>query len=288
MKRELNFDSECKEWGPDTSSGFRYIEFHAGEKFTIKAENIYFLVFFLTGEVSVSCKEYENIHFRSGQMVLHSLDAGCEWKSHLDTSCIILVIDHDLLPCDRKGIKENAEAWMDIVYTSRPLPIKSVLKDFLRSVKRYLDDGISSSFMHTIKRQEFSLIFKSYYTPDEICLFSLPIVRESHEFKTFVMDNYLKMKGLKEFVDLSGMNLSQFNRKFKLHFKETPYQWLTKQRAKHIYQELSLTNRSFIAIAKEFHFSDASHFNRYCKSMYGASPTVIRRTSLAVSKKTNL
>ena len=137
--------------------------------------------------------------------------------------------------------------------------------------------------MHTMKRQELSLLFRGYYTQDEIYPFSLPIVSETHEFKSFVMDNYLKMKGLKEFVDLSGMNLSQFNRKFKSHFKESPYQWLIKQRAKSVYQELSLTNKSFIAIAKEFHFSDASHFNRYCKSMYGASPSKIRNAPFSAA-----
>ncbi len=282
MKQIIN--SGSKEWGPNTKSGFRYIEVRKDQKIVVKPQNTYYLVFFLTGEVSVSCKQYDNAHFHSGQMILHSLKNGCEWKALLDTSCIILVLDNDILPSDRRAIKENAESWLDAMPTSQPLPVKPALKDFLRSVKRYLADGFSCSFMHTMKRQELSLIFRGYYTPDEIYPFSLPIVSETHEFKTFVMNNYLKMKGLKEFVDLSGMNLSQFNRKFKEHFKESPYQWLIKQRAKHVYQELSLTNKSFTEIAKEFHFSDASHFNRYCKSMYGTSPTEIRKASLIAAQ----
>lgn len=275
------FDSEDNEWGKNTKSRFRYFDIKKDEIFDIKAENIYNLVFFLTGEVLVSCKEYNNLHFHSGQMGLYSLKYGCEWKPLRDTSCIILLMDNDILPSNRKIIKADTELWLDILPASKPLTIKPILKDFLRSVKRYIDDGVSYSFMHTMKRQELSLIFRAYYTQDEIYPFTLPVVLETHEFKTFVMDNYLKMKGLKEFVDLSGMNLSQFNRKFKSHFKESPYQWLIKQRAKHIYQELALTNKSFIEIAKEFHFSDASHFNRYCKSMYGTLPSKIRNHSLS-------
>lgn len=282
MKQNLNFNND-NEWGTNTKSGFKYIEVCKDEKFIINAENNFYLVFFLTGEISVSCKDYENVHFHGGQMVLHSMKFGCEWTSLLDTSCIALVLDNDILPCDRKVIKEYAELWLDTVPSSQPLQIKPVLKHFLKSVKKYLNDDISCSLMHTMKRQELSLIFRRYYSQEEIYPFSLPLVCKTHEFKTFVMDNYLKMKGLKEFVDLSGMNLSQFNRKFKSHFKESPYQWLIKQRAKHVYQELSLTNKSFTAIAQEFHFSDASHFNRYCKSMYGGSPSEIRKASLAVA-----
>ena len=88
------------------------------------------------------------------------------------------------------------------------------------------------------------------------------------------------MKGVKEFVDLSGMNLSTFNRKFKTHFNQSPYQWLIKQKSKHIYHELSTTNKSLATIARDFHFADASHFNRYCKAMFGASPSKIRENIL--------
>ena len=283
MKRNLHLDNGGKEWGPNAKSGFKYIEASKDQKFIVHAENTFHLVFILTGEILVSCREYENVHFHAGQMILHSMKFGCEWTSILDTSFIVLVLDNDILPCDRTAIKEYAELWLDTIPSTQPLRIKPVLKNFLLSVKKYLNDDITCSFMHTMKRQELSLIFRKYYTQEEIYPFTLPVVQQTHEFKMFVMNNYLKMKGLKEFVDLSGMNLSQFNRKFKSHFNESPYQWLIKQRAKHVYHELSLTNRTFTEIAKEFHFSDASHFNRYCKSMYGTSPTEIRRGSLVAA-----
>ena len=112
---------------------------------------------------------------------------------------------------------------------------------------------------------------------EELVPFFFPTVRRTHAFESFIMNNYLKVKGVQEFVDLSGMNLSTFNRKFKSHFKQSPYQWLIQQKSKHIYHDLSATNKTFAAIAREYDFSDASHFNRYCKAMFGASPSTVRK-----------
>ena len=91
------------------------------------------------------------------------------------------------------------------------------------------------------------------------------------------MENYLKMKGVKEFVDLSGLNVNTFNRKFKAHFGMSPYQWMIKQKSKHILHSLKTSDKSIADIMREFEFSDASHFNRYCKNVFGETPSDIRK-----------
>lgn len=285
MKPKLYFSkhADCQVCTETTQLGFKYVERMKGEEYVAKVANAYTIVFFLEGKALVTCNEFKDVPFHEGQMALWPLHVKCEWKSVTNVSCIILFGDNDLTICDRKIIKEHADLWLEVVPTFRPLTIRLRLAEFLHGVKNYLDDGITCPYMHKLKQRELSTILRAYYSPDELVSFFLPTVRNNHDFEWFIMDNYLKMKGVKEFVDLSGMNLRTFNRKFKAHFKESPYQWIIKQRAKHIHYELTSTNKSFSSIAKEFHFSDASHFNRYCKSMYGDSPSKIRRGVLITS-----
>lgn len=285
MRPKLYFSkhTDCRVCTETTKLGFRYVETTKGEKYVANKADTYIVVFFLEGKVLVTCNEHKNVPFHGGQMALWPIQAKCEWKSVTNASCIVLLGDNDLSVCDRKVIKEHADLWLEVVPGFHGLPIKPRLMEFLHVVKNYLEDGITCPYMHKTKQRELSTIFRAYYSQDELLPFFLPTIRNNHDFEWFVMNNYLKMKGVKEFVDLSGMNLSTFNRKFKSHFKETPYQWLIKQRAKHIYYELENTDKNFSSIAKEFHFSDASHFNRYCKSMYGTSPSRIRGGALTTT-----
>ena len=282
MKPELCFckHKSCKNCTETSPRLFRYLETKKNEKYTFMMKDNYALIFVLSGEAIVSCNEFVNVRFQTGEIVHCPMNANCVWENVTDMKTIMIKAKPELPPCDERSLKENAELWLNAVFTFQPLPIRSRLTTFLESVKLYLDDGVMCPYMHESKMLELSVLFRAYYSPEELIGFFFPAVRYTHEFELFVMNNYLKMKGVKEFVDLSGMNLSTFNRKFKTHFKQSPYQWLIKQKSKHIYHELSTTDKSLAAIAREFHFTDASHFNRYCKAMFGASPSKIRENML--------
>ena len=267
---------DCSVCTEVTNRGFEYIETQKGETHVFEMVDAYTLVFILSGEALVSCNEFVRVLFSKGEILLWPMNSNCEWESLSDTMAIVLTENNELPPCDSKALREYAEMWLNTVSEFKGLEIRPRMMEFLLSVKSYLDDGITCPYMHKAKLKELSTVFRAYYSPQELIEFFLPTVRQTHEFEQFVMNNYLRMKGVKEFVDLSGMKLSTFNRKFKNHFNESPYQWLIKQKSKHIYYALSSTNKSIVSISREFHFTDASHFNRYCKSMFGASPSKIR------------
>lgn len=283
MKPKLYFceHADCRICTESTDQDFKYIGTKKGEKHVFEMADTYTIAFILSGEALVSCNEFVNVLFRKDEIILWPMNSNCAWESLTDTSAIVLSGNNELAPCDSKALKEHADLWLSTIPEFTGLHIKPRLKEFLYSVKKYIDDGITCPYMHSAKQRELSAVFRAYYSPKELMEFFLPTVRNTYEFETFVMNNYLKMKGVREFVDLSGMNLSTFNRKFKTYFKESPYQWLIKQRSKHIYYNLTSTDLSFANIAKEFHFTDASHFNRYCKSIFGESPSKIRENALA-------
>lgn len=281
MKSGLNYcrHADCKRCMETTNRKFRYIETEKGEKYIFEMAETYTIVFILSGAVLLSCNEYAGASLQAEEVALWFTNSNHVWEAVTNTTSIVFTGNNIMIPYDRKVLAEHTDNWLNTIPGFRNLPIKPQLMEFLYSVKNYLDDGIACPYMHECKEWELSLIFRTYYSQEELMSFFLPAVYHARDFELFVMNNYLKIKGVKEFVDLSGMNLSAFNRKFKAHFKESPYQWLIKQRSKHIYHALTSTNKSFAIIAKEFYFTDASHFNHYCKSMFGDSPSKIREKS---------
>lgn len=279
METKLYFceHADCRVCTETVEKGFEYIETQKGEKYVFEMTDSYTIAFILKGSALVSCNEYIDVPFKEGEIIIWPTKSQCSWESLSDTAAIVMQGSGEMLPCDRIALKGYADYWLNAIPQFKGLAIKPRLMEFLISVKNYLNDGITCPHIHKSKQYELATIFRAYYSPDELMSFFLPIIKNTHEFEHFIMDNYLHMKGVKEFVDLSGMNLSTFNRKFKAHFKESPYQWIIKQKSKHIYHELSTTDNSLASIARNFHFSDASHFNRYCKSKFGASPSEIRK-----------
>ena len=276
-KSMLRKHEDCRKCAETVLNGFKYITTKEKEKYIFKMLDTFTLVFMLKGKAFVSCNEFTYIPVNEGEMILWPMNSICTWESATDTTSIVLEGTNDISVCDKKALREHSDKWLNEAPAFNTLPIRPQLNTFLSSVKEYVEDEINCPHLHKAKLLELSILFRAYYSPKELMTFFLPTVRNTHEFEMFVMNNYLKMKGVKEFVDLSGMNIGTFNRKFKSHFQMSPYQWLIKQKSKHIYYDLTVTDKSFTEIYKLYKFTDSSHFNRYCKTMFGCSPTNIRK-----------
>lgn len=273
--------TNCRTCTEKIEHGFKYVEVKTGEKYTFAATDTFTILFIIKGEALISCNEFRNVPFKEQEIAVWSINSNSVLVAETDITFIVLNGDNNIIIFDENALKDYEEKWLYTIPEFKGLAIKPQLMTCLHSVKNFLNDKISCPYMHRVKQRELSLIFRSYYSIEELAEIFIPVVCNTDDFKVFIMNNYLNMKGVKEFVDLSGMNISTFNRKFKAHFNESPYQWLIKQKSKHVYHALSATNKRISDISREFHFSDASHFNRYCKTMFGASPSKIRDRHLS-------
>ncbi|GHU08849.1 hypothetical protein FACS189431_5840 [Alphaproteobacteria bacterium] len=91
------------------------------------------------------------------------------------------------------------------------------------------------------------------------------------------MEQYLSVKNIDELVKLSGLKRKTFDRQFNDEFGMPPYQWILKQKAKHIYYALSETNEQMQEIMKRYGFTIAPHFTRFCKDYFNATPLELRK-----------
>lgn len=257
---------------------FNYVESHPGEELRFDGAETYILIFMLSGKAKVTCNNFSDVDFIADRVCLLPESCQYKWETLEYTTLITFKPNKYTNPCDLESLKFYTEHWLSEESSFARLHIKSRLKSFLISIKDYLQDGINCSYLHQAKREELSVLLKAYYSTEELTEFFIPLIKDSDEFENLIMNNYLKMKGVKEFVNFSGLNLSTFNRKFKAQFGESPYQWMIKQRSKHILLALNAKDKSIANIMREFGFTDASHFNRYCKTMFGAPPTELRKS----------
>lgn len=271
-----NKKKQCKDCKELDNPAFRYIESSAGERIVFKNSRTYTMVFILSGEALITCNEFVNVPFKAGEFTMFPISSSCVWENVTDTTGIVLETKRSLNICDRKSVKYYADQFLNVEPTFKGMPMKPRMLEFLASMKNYLADGVKCPHMHHAKEAELASIFKAYYSTEELADFFLPTVIDTQEFKYFIMQNYLQMKGVAEFVDLSGLTVSTFNRKFKAHFGTTPYQWMTQQKSKHILHELTCSDKKIADIMREFQFQNASHFTYYCRSVLGATPTELR------------
>lgn len=286
-KNYFHTRSECQQCNLIKTSEFRYVEITKGEQHEFISEKVNTIIFILTGSMRISCNQFTNVLFHPKEMCLLPISAQCTWVAVEDSTAIILSGSNDNSYCDRISLQQHAQTWLDAADKFEKLIIRPRLLQFLHTVKNYLNDGITCPQMHFVKQREFSVLLRAYYTHMEIVEFFLPTVRYNRDFEIFIMNNYLKMKGVKEFVDLSGLNVGTFNRKFKAQFGISPYQWMIKQKSKHVLHELTVKSKSIADVMRDFEFADASHFNRYCKAMFGASPSEIRKHAKKESTDTD-
>lgn len=276
MKKSINTYSDfvVENVNMKRSKGFRYINYKKGAKYNIHTTSEVTIVFVLKGKLILSYNEFKDFPFCQSEMSLLPINADCIYEVVED--CIILV----LFGNNNWDTSEQIfhEIRSDFAYTFKPMPFRGDIENFVRNTINYIQQEMKPYDINTIKERELYMLFRFYYTTKELAEFFYPILIRNREFEKFIMKNYLKAKGVKELVELSGYSTAKFNRKFKLYFNEPPYRWMLKQKSKHISKYLYDRDVPISTIIKEFDFSDASHFNRYCKTMFGYSPSKFRET----------
>ena len=133
--------------------------------------------------------------------------------------------------------------------------------------------------MHLLKQQEITLILRGFYTKAELSCFFTGISGVGKKFESFIIENYRKVKTVKEFANLCCVSERSFNRKFQHCFNQSPYQWMQERKAELVREKISDPEVTFREIAIEFDFSSPAHLTYYCKKHFGVTPTELRENS---------
>lgn len=96
------------------------------------------------------------------------------------------------------------------------------------------------------------------------------------DLKCFMDANFTEPLSVAEFAKLSCRSERQFNRDFKLLFKESPALWIKNRRLEFAHQQLANTDQSISDICYECGFRNYSNFIQNFRRRYNITPKKLR------------
>jgi AraC-like DNA-binding protein len=287
MTNSLYFE-EQPSCSNESQTGFRYVETNENTLIAFQNNEHHHLVFILEGNATANCNEFRNQAVAKEEFVF--LPKLSNSSLTTESPCKIVVFSFITLQstCERHAFQSYWRLFPNINYNFEPLGFRCPLIEFFDLLLLYLKKNINCSYLHELKHQELFLILHTLYPKEDLARFFYPIIGKSFDFRSLVMDNYLKIRHIDELAHLSGMGRTNFDNKFKEEFGTSPHQWILKQKAKHVRHSLSEPDATFSDVMRKYNFNSATHFTRFCKQQFKCTPTElvkqIRREELGLQK----
>lgn len=264
----------CQHYTPDYNIGFKVITPRKGERYEGRKFAHHCIVFMLEGEVLFSYNDFLNHHFRKGDLLFLPQSAEMHGESLEDSKMLILNFNNRVKNlCDNCCIPNHTKMLESIQYDFRPLKLTHTMLMFAELMENYLATNVKCSYLHDLKQKELFVVMGSNYTQRDLLELFYPIAGGSIDFRSRVLENYNNEISVYKLSQKFGMSYTNFLRKFKIEFGESVQDWMLKQKAKHIKLRLSIPTTTIADIIREFGFTDASHFTKYCRKQFGCTPT---------------
>ncbi len=282
----LSEHHSCFNYQLKFDSGFARYKLASQESGQIDNSSCFCILFLLEGELSVSIGRECHIPLLKNNMLLIPQNERNRIDSIVSAEGLLLFWDKQITACDKMFLESISHDKIENE-NCRVLPIRKPLLYVLRQLLFYLGEGMLCRHMHILKQQEINLILRGFYTKSELATFFSGTTEIGRKFENFVLDNYQKVRTVKEFASLCCVSERSFNRKFQEYFNQSPYQWMQERRAELIREKISEPDIAFREIAMDFGFSSPAHLTCYCKKLFGATPTELR-SSCEKENKTKL
>jgi AraC-like DNA-binding protein len=260
---------------PVHQSEFKFNTIREGHTFVALDKNYNHLLFLLEGEIVISCNEYvKPMHV--GEFVLICMASDFKAKASSASKILTVSFEQFFSLGDVEYKNEIINLTSAVSYDFIPLPIRSPLDKFMDNLEKYLNMGINMPYMHELKLEELAIIMRETYAKEDMALLFYPLVGRQPDFRIRILRNYRKVKNIDDLATLMGMEKRTFSYYFKEEFGMSPYQWMLKQKAKHIQFCLIESRQSIPEIWKAYGFIYASHFNLFCKKHLHTTPKKIK------------
>ena len=265
----LSEHRSCFNYQLNFASGFTRYKLAAQECGQVDNDSCFCILFLLKGELLVDIGQEHHISLLRNRMLLIPQREENRIKSVVPAECLLLFWNKQITASrDKLGERDNCI-----------LLIRKPLLHVLRQLLIYLDAGLLCRHMHILKQQEIILVLRGFYTKPELASFFSGTSGVGRKFEDFVLENYRKVKSVKEFASLCCVSERSFNRKFQDCFNQSPYQWMQERKAEIVREKVCDPDVAFREIAMEFGFSSPAHLTCYCKRLFGLTPTELRSES---------
>ncbi|MDR1918879.1 MAG: helix-turn-helix transcriptional regulator [Tannerellaceae bacterium] len=244
---------------------------------SFQQNDLHHLIFILEGKAVANSNEFKNHQLGQSEFVFFPKLSDSTIKTY--SSCKIVVFSFFALKTssEKQAFQSYWRLFPNINYNFNSLPFRTPLIEFFELLVLYLQRNINCAHLHEIKHQELFLILHTQYPKEDLANLFYPIIGKSFDFRSLILENYLKIHHIDELAHLSGMGRTNFDNKFKEEFGISPHQWILKQKAKHVRNSLAEPDATFSDVMRKYNFNSATHFTRFCKQQFGCTPTELVR-----------
>lgn len=273
----LNKHRQCPNYIGSKAMGFALITGMCGERVG-DILPVPVMIFVMSGKVKLWFKKHVETVVNAGEMVAAVFTEGSYATATEDSVCVRLYIQGDGLDfCHRivnSGLLQRLGE--QVGEQGKVLPMIPEVQAIMRQMVGYITDGLMCCDVHAMKQRELAAVLQAYYRPADLLPFIAPIYDPNARFYNDVMklaDDYLPVK---EMASQLNMSYPTFIRNFRKVFKDTPQEWLSKNRMKRLRDLLCNTARTDQEIADELKFSTVQNMRAFCKTRCGLTPMQLR------------
>lgn len=213
-----------------------------------------------------------------GEMLF--LPAGEQISAHVPRTCRLLVLRTASHPkmCHQLEVAElYDEPFVEPETSLFLLRANEHLTAFARSLSRLISDGLLCRVFLENKISEALTLLRVYYSREQLRRFFRPILGADNKFAEVVRASWQRCGTIHRLSATLCMTPAQFTKRFKTVFGELPSQWMLREKANLIYQEVCHTDKPLKEIADDFGYSITENFIRFCKKSLGDSPGALRK-----------
>ena len=277
LKSKLLYVNEhltCRNYVSDHRCFFKFYSWNSGVNFLDFNEKANCLVFVVEGECIINCGQFLNRIIEKKELIFLPPHVIRSIITKKDCQVLICSFDSPFDVCIKSTLQEIKDLpSAKIKYDFSPTKIKDEMWSFVNLLIVLLKQKINCKHVHEIKQVEMFLLFKFFYTKEEMKWLFYEFGNKEQSFQNFVMQNYKKVKSVDELVKLYGGSRTTFESQFKKVFNESPGQWILKQLADRIRYKAADPDITIKELVDAFNFNSMTHFFRFCQRHFGCTPT---------------
>lgn len=196
--------------------------------------------------------------------------------SEFETEVLIITFWKIEFLCSRNEVINILSSREYLNRVPRPLELKAPMRNYVESMKYYLHESLCCAHLQELKRRELSILFKSFYSLDDVASILDELLLNSTGFRKLVMDHVQTARTVSELARLCGYSPKTLERLFKEHYNTTPYKWMLTYKIDRLKELIANNEIPIKLIVSSLGFTSASHLNTFCKKHFGMTPSVLR------------
>ncbi|MDR1763053.1 MAG: helix-turn-helix domain-containing protein [Dysgonamonadaceae bacterium] len=240
------------------------------------------LVFVVRGELEFSYASNSGLKAVENDFFIIPQKIGFNICFQRPASLLIFTLKLDIVFCQqlRRDILNLDD------YAVRRKPIVLSANKLLLDLMELAAAAVGKCFLCTIffRSQIAGLItsISAFYPREEALQFFSPLVSHSLRdidddiFKSTVLQAQNSIFSVRELADLANQNVVTFRRRFERIFNMQPHAWITQNRKRLIYEELTMNTKTLAEIVYMFNFSRTNELARFCQIHFGQTAKSIR------------